>query len=90
MSLRVRVSVESFNYSACGLSPGDSFELSASGVTVPEGKRFCYFAITNAVAAVQPHLHASQPDAYLRGEPVLMCPDTPEDLRMRVTLIEEN
>jgi len=88
MSLRVRCTVEGFNYSACGLAVGDSFELSATGVTVPEGRAFCYFAITNAIAAVQPSLGADEPDAYLAARPLVMCPDTPEELRMRVEVVD--
>lgn len=89
MSLRARVTVESFNYSACGLVPGDSFDVSATGVTVPSGKEFCFFAVTNTVAALQPHLLADEPDAWLLSEPLLACPDTPEDLRMRVRVLPE-
>lgn len=88
MTLRVRCTVEGFNYSACGLAVGDSFELTVTGVTVPEGRAFCYFAITNAIAAVQASLGADVPDAYLAARPLVMCPDTPEDLRMRVEVID--
>lgn len=88
MTLRVRCTVEAFSYSACGLAVGDSFELTATGVTVPEGRTFCYFAITNAIAAVQPSLGADVPDAYLAARPLVMCPDTPEELRMRVEVID--
>jgi uncharacterized repeat protein (TIGR04076 family) len=88
MTLRVRCTVESFNYSACGLAVGDSFQLSATGVTVPKGRAFCYFAVTNAIAAVQASLGADVPDDYLAARPVVMCPDTPEDLRIRVEVID--
>ncbi len=38
MSVTVRCTVEDMNYSACALQVGDWFELSPTGLTVPEGK----------------------------------------------------
>ena len=87
--MRVRCTVEDMNYSACGLAVGDSFELSPTGVTVPEGKRFCYFAIASIIPAVLGRLAADRPDAFLRGRPLLACPDPPEALHIRVEPIHE-
>jgi len=72
------------NYSACALEPGDWFELDATGVTVPEGRRFCYFAVAAVVTSVLGHLEADTPDEYLRSHPLLACPDPPENLHIRV------
>ncbi|MFC8845320.1 MULTISPECIES: TIGR04076 family protein [unclassified Micromonospora] len=82
--VRVRCTVEDMNYSACGLRPGDWFELDATGLTVPEGTRFCYFAIASLIPALLGRLDADEPDAYLRGRPLLACPDPPEALHIRV------
>jgi len=87
--VRVRCTVEGMNYSACGLAVGDSFELSPTGVTVPAGKRFCYFAIASVIPAVLGRLDTDQPDAYLRGRPLLACPDPPENLHIRIEPIVE-
>lgn len=82
--VRVRCTVEEMNYSACGLEPGDWFELDPTGVRVPEGKRFCYFAVAAVIPAVLGHLEADAPDEYLRSQPLLACPDPPENLHLRV------
>lgn len=73
----VRCTVESFNYSACGLEVGDHFDVVDGGVVVPEGRRFCYFAIANVVAVL-----GSSMDVTKR--PLVACPDPPENLHMRL------
>ncbi|MEU6539936.1 TIGR04076 family protein [Streptomyces sp. NPDC047000] len=87
--IRVRCTVEAMNYSACGLEIGDWFETDSTGLTVPEGKRFCYFAVASVLPAVLGRLDAAEPDGYLRGEPLLACPDPPEGLHMRVTTVTD-
>jgi uncharacterized repeat protein (TIGR04076 family) len=87
--VKVRCTVEDMNYSACALEIGDYFELTPTGVTVPEGKRFCYFAIAAVIPAVLGHLDAETPDAYLGTYPLLACPDPPENLHMRVKPLTE-
>lgn len=74
---RVRCTVESFNYSACGLEVGDHFDVVDGSVVVPEGKRFCYFAIAGVVAVL-----GSAMDATSR--PLVACPDPPENLFVRL------
>ncbi|WP_285599074.1 hypothetical protein [Kineosporia sp. NBRC 101731] len=78
------------NYSACALEVGDWFELSPTGVTVPEGKRFCYFAIAAVIPSVLGRLDAAGPDEFLRSRPLLACPDPPENLHIRVEPLEES
>ncbi|WP_306205446.1 TIGR04076 family protein [Actinoplanes sp. RD1] len=88
--LKVRCTVEDMNYSACGLEVGDHFDLDATGLTVPEGKRFCYFAIASILPAVLGRLDAASPDAYLRSRPLLACPDPPENLHIRLHVVEDS
>ncbi|WLP91607.1 TIGR04076 family protein [Gordonia sp. NB41Y] len=90
MSVTVRCTVESMNYSACGLTVGDHFDLSDTGVIVPEGKQFCYFAIANVLPVVLGRLDAAEADHYLRSSPLLACPDAPEAVRMRVSVLDES
>jgi uncharacterized repeat protein (TIGR04076 family) len=89
VSLRVRCTVVGMNYSACGLEVGDHFDLSADAVVVPEGREFCYFAISNVVADVLGHLDAEEPDAYLLSRPLLACPDPPEALHLQIAVLDE-
>ncbi|MBM7277463.1 MULTISPECIES: TIGR04076 family protein [Gordonia] len=90
MSVTVRCTVESMNYSACGLEVGDHFDLSATGVVVPEGKKFCYFAIANVLPVVLGRLDGAGADDYLSSSPLLACPDAPEAVRMRVRVLDES
>ena len=82
--MRVICTVESMNYSACGLEVGDSFELDPDAVSVPAGKGFCFFAVSQVVTAVHARLSAGTPDDYLRSLPLIACPDPPEAVRIRV------
>lgn len=88
---RVRCTVESMNYSACGHEPGDSFEIDDAGVSIPTGPSgdgFCYFAVA-AVAQLLSERQAAEGGAgeWLAGRPVVMCPDPPEGFRMRLESI---
>ncbi|WP_432488802.1 TIGR04076 family protein [Kineococcus sp. SYSU DK018] len=78
----VRCTVEGFNYSACGLEVGDSFEIGERGLVVPEGKRFCYFAIANVVALLGSGMNVT-------SRPLVACPDPPENLHMRLERVNE-
>lgn len=75
--MTVRCTVESFNYSACGLEVGDSFDVDERGLSVPEGKRFCYFAIASVVAVLGSGLDVT-------SRPLVACPDPPENLHLRL------
>lgn len=76
-------------YSACGLEIGDWFELDGRGLKLPPEKGFCYFAIASVVPFVTGRL--DQPDAreWLATEPRVACPDPPENLVMRLELVED-
>ncbi len=87
--MKVRCTVEDMNYSACDLQVGDYFELTPTGVTVPEGKRFCYFAIAAVIPAVLGRLDTDTPDSFLQTRPLLACPDPPENLHLRVEPVTE-
>lgn len=75
--MTVRCTVESFNYSACGLEVGDSFDVDERGLTVPDGKRFCYFAIASVVSVLGSGLDVT-------SRPLVACPDPPENLHLRL------
>lgn len=87
---RVRCTVESMNYSACGHVPGDSFEVDDEGIRIPDGpggRGFCYFAITAVAQLLGDHRAAGDTDEWLAGRPLVMCPDPPEALRMRLETV---
>jgi uncharacterized repeat protein (TIGR04076 family) len=81
---RVRCTVESMNYSACGLAVGDFFEVGPDGVSLPEGAHFCWFAIASVAATLGGRIETAEPDAWLAGRPLIACPDPPENLWMRL------
>lgn len=89
MTTRIRCTVESMTYSACAMSVGDHVDIDERGVHLPPGRGFCYFAI----AAVANAMSGRPPDESLSGwaarEPVVACPDPPEDLHMRVRPLPE-
>ncbi|MFN8224977.1 MAG: TIGR04076 family protein [Gaiellales bacterium] len=87
--VRVRATVESMSYSACGLELGDWFEIDETGLSLPPGKGFCYFAIAAVVPFVSGRL--GEPDAreWLAASPRIACPDPPENLVMRLDLVQE-
>lgn len=83
----IRCTVESMNYSACGLKVGDSFEVDEDGLLVNAEEGFCYFAI----ASVLPLLHGRvgiEGDAWLDERPLVACPDPPEALHMRLERVD--
>jgi uncharacterized repeat protein (TIGR04076 family) len=84
---RVRCVVESMNYSACGLAVGDAFEVDADGLRITQGESFCYFAIANVLPILHGRLDTDDIDAWLATRPVMMCPDPPEALRMRLEAV---
>lgn len=85
----LRVTVESIaGRSVCGLSVGDSFELThSSQLRIPDGKHFCIYALQ----AVLPLLPAKQRqlDAadWLEQDTLVACPDPEERLVMRIERI---
>lgn len=81
-SRRVRCTVTSMNYSACGLKLGDYFEVGPEGLSLPPGKRFCFFAISAVTPLLLGRFGQEDTDAWLAGRPQLACPDPPEALVM--------
>lgn len=81
---RVRCTVASMNYSACGLQPGDYFEVGPEGFTMPEGQQFCYFAVASVLPMINGRMDGASADEWLDREPMLQCPDPPEALWMRL------
>lgn len=80
----VRCTVESMNYSACGLRVGDYFEVGPEGVSLPPGGHFCFYAVASATSLLSGRLAAPDGDAWLAGRPLAACPDPPENLIMRL------
>jgi uncharacterized repeat protein (TIGR04076 family) len=85
--VRVICTVVSLNYSACGLQVDDYFELSPNEIVVPAGKAFCCNAIQQVISLVYGRLNAPEPDKFLSGQPIIICPDPPESVRMRIEVV---
>ena len=84
---KVRCTVESMNYSACGLEIGDYFEVSRDGLELPEGRGFCFFAIASVAPTLNGQFDTLDVDAWLATRPRVACPDPPENLVMRLELV---
>ena len=74
--------------SVCGLSVGDSFELTESSrLRIPAGRHFCVFALQS----ILPFLAAKQRDLaagdWLEQDVLFACPDPEERVIMRVERI---
>lgn len=81
----IRCTVESMNYSACGLEVGDYFDVNEDGLSLPPGKRFCYFAIAAAVPMLTGRIgNHDGMEPWLATEPRVACPDPPENVIMRI------
>ncbi len=80
----VRCVVESMNYSACGHVPGDAFEVDQDGLRITQGQGFCFFAIAAVLPLLKGRISEADPEEWLAGRPVVMCPDPAESLRMRL------
>jgi uncharacterized repeat protein (TIGR04076 family) len=78
---RIRCTVESMNYSACGLAVGDSFDIGPAGVCATTGRGMCFYAIASVAAMM-----GAVPDteAWLDTQPRVACPDPPENLVLRI------
>lgn len=81
----VRCTVESMNYSACGLQRGDWFEVSGAGLSMPPGQHFCFYAIASVAPLLNGRLDAPDVDEWLASGPLVACPDPPENLVMRLS-----
>ncbi len=84
----VRCVVESMNYSACGLVPGDAFEVDAEGLRITRGSGFCMFAIASVLPLLQGRIGTPGLAEWLATRPVVACPDPAESLRMRLEPLE--
>lgn len=86
---RVRCTVASMNYSACGMQPGDWFEVGPDGFRMPDGQGFCYFAIAAVLPLVNGRTDSPEFREWLDSAPLVQCPDPPEDLRMTLSSAPE-
>jgi uncharacterized repeat protein (TIGR04076 family) len=82
VTVRIRGTVESMNYSACGLRVGDRFEVSDGKLSLPAGQSFCFYALASIVPLLSGHL--GRDDAWLASQPLVACPDPPEALYIRL------
>ena len=80
----VRCTVESMHYSACGMVPGDYFEVTDDNLSLPDGQAFCYFAIASVVPYIYGKRDPETGQDWLDSKPLLACPDPPEALYMRL------
>jgi uncharacterized repeat protein (TIGR04076 family) len=85
--MKVRCTVESMNYSPCGLEVGDYFEVDEEGLSLPPGKSFCFFAIASVTPLLKGRLDSAGAEDWLASRPLLACPDPPEALHMRLERI---
>ena len=84
----VRCTVESMNYSACGLVPGDHFDVIDGRISIPSGRPFCVYAISGVTPMLKSRV-GEEGDEWLRSGPLVACPDPPEALHMRLELVED-
>ena len=84
----VRCVVESMNYSACGLVPGDVFEVDQHGLRITRGTGFCMFAIASVLPLLRGRIGELGLEEWLAGRPMVTCPDPAESLRMRLEPLE--
>ena len=84
----VRCVVESMNYSACGLVPGDAFEVDQNGLRITRGTGFCMFAIASVLPLLQGRIGEAGLEEWLATRPMVTCPDPAESLRMRLEPLE--
>lgn len=85
MTRTLRCTVDAMNYSACGHRIGDAFEVGPDGIRIDSANGgFCYFAVASIAPVLAARLESPELDDWLATEPVMMCPDPPEALRMRV------
>ena len=85
MTMCIRGTVESMNYSACGLRVGDTFEVRDGQLSLPAGQSFCFYALASIVPLLGGH--AARDDSWLAGRPLVACPDPPEALCIRLEQI---
>jgi uncharacterized repeat protein (TIGR04076 family) len=85
---RIRCTVESMNYSPCGMEVGDYFEVTSEGLELPPGKGFCFYAIASVAPLLNGRIDTPDVDAWLATHPRVACPDPPENLLMRLELVE--
>ena len=83
----LRCTVESLNYSACGMQVGDHFDVVDGNLSLPTGRPFCYFALANVIPLLSGRLDTPAGEDWLATEPLLACPDPPEGVLMRLTRV---
>lgn len=83
----VRCTVEALNYSACGLTVGQSFDVIGNDLSVPGDTGFCYFAVASVLSMLNGRAGGGDIDEWLESRPLLTCPDPPEGVHLRLELV---
>lgn len=84
----IRVIVDHADRPRCGIKVGDYFEVHDSALTIPDGKKFCPYAMA-AVFPVLPLRQIELPaNDWLERKPWICCPDPVENVVMRLDRID--
>jgi len=84
----IRVIVDRADRPRCGIKVGDYFEVHDTALTIPDGKKFCPYALA-AVFPVLPLRQIELPaNDWLERKPWICCPDPIENVVMRLDRID--
>ncbi|WP_040586814.1 TIGR04076 family protein [Sciscionella marina] len=89
MTGRIRCTVEAMNYSACGMSVGDRFDIHGGELSLPQGRGFCFYAIAAVANAMAGRENDMTLQDWASEQPLIACPDPPENLVMRMRHLPE-
>jgi uncharacterized repeat protein (TIGR04076 family) len=87
----LRVTVERIEgRSVCGLSVGDSFDVTESSrVRIPDGRHFCLYAIAAVLPLLPAKMRRLPDEDWLEQDSLVCCPDPDERVVMRIERIGE-
>jgi uncharacterized repeat protein (TIGR04076 family) len=87
----LRVTVERIEgRSACGLVPGDFFEVTESSrIRIPSGRHFCIYALSSILPLLPAVQRRLAEEDWLEQDTLVACPDPDERLLMRIERIGE-
>ena len=82
----LRITVDSIEGpSVCGLEVGDYFEVAGDDtVSIPEGKRFCMFAMQSVFPLIPAKHRVLAANDWLEKDALVCCPDPEERVTMRI------
>jgi uncharacterized repeat protein (TIGR04076 family) len=85
---RVRVVVDRVENPRCGIAIGDSFEVSGSTLTLPDGKPFCLYAMAAVFPVLASRLSDLPEDDWLERKPWIRCPVAEDGVVMRLDRVD--